>query len=114
MAAQAEVQSAIDAWAKAWSSKDVSSYLGAYGADFAPPNGLNRKAWELERRSRIEPRKSISVTVSDLTIDVNGSQASAQFRQVYNSDSLNVTSRKRLDLVKSGNRWLIVREGTGS
>ena len=108
------MQSAIDAWARAWSSKDVSGYLGAYGPDFSPPNGLNRKAWEAERRSRIEPRKSISVTVADLKIDVAGDKATAQFRQTYNSDSLNVTSRKRLDLVKSGNRWLIVRESTSS
>ena len=113
MAAQADVQSAIDAWAKAWSSKDVSGYLGAYGPDFTPPNGQNRKAWEAERRSRIEPRKSISVSISDLKVDVNGDKATAQFRQAYNSDSLNITSRKRLDLVKSGNRWLIVRESTG-
>ena len=112
--AQGEVQSAIDAWAKAWSSKDVAAYLGAYGPDFSPPNGLNRKAWEAERRSRIEPRKGISVAVSDLKVDVTGDKATAQFRQVYNSDSLNVTSRKRLDLVKSGNRWMIVRESTGS
>jgi len=112
-AAQGEVQSTIDTWAKAWSSKDVSGYLGAYGPDFTPPNGQNRKAWEAERRSRIEPRKSISVTVSDLKVDVNGDKATAQFRQAYNSDSLNITSRKRLDLVKSGNRWLIVRESTG-
>lgn len=111
--ARNEVQSAIDAWAKAWSSKDVNTYLGAYGPDFSPPNGLNRKAWEAERRSRIEPRKSISVSISDLKVDVNGDKASAQFRQAYNSDSLNVTSRKRLDFVKSGNRWLIVRESTG-
>lgn len=112
--AQGEVQSTIDAWAKAWSSKDVNGYLGAYGPDFVPPNGQNRKAWEAERRSRIEPRKTISVTVSDLKVDVNGEKATAQFRQAYNSDSLNITSRKRLELVKSGNRWLIVRESTGS
>jgi len=113
-AAQGEVQSAIDAWAKAWSSKDVNGYLSAYGPDFSPPNGQNRKTWEAERRSRIEPRKSISVTISDLKVDVNGDKATAQFRQAYNSDSLNITSRKRLDLAKSGNRWLIVRESTGS
>ena len=113
-AAQGEVQNAVDTWAKAWSSKDVSGYLGAYSPEFVPPNGQNRKTWEAERRSRIEPRKSISVTVSDLKVDVNGDKATAQFRQAYNSDSLNITSRKRLDLVKSGNRWLIVRESTGS
>ena len=52
--------------------------------------------------------------MSDLNITVNGDRATARFRQDYTSDTLNVTSRKTLELVKSGGRWLIVRESTGS
>jgi hypothetical protein len=37
----------------------------------------------------------------------------AKFRQAYSADSLNVNSRKTLELVKSGDRWAIVRESTG-
>lgn len=112
--AQLDVEAAVTAWAKAWSSKNVSAYLGAYGPAFTPPGGQSRAAWESERRSRIEPRSRIGVGINDLNITVNGDRASARFRQDYTSDNLNVTSRKTLDLVKSGNRWLIVRESTGS
>ncbi len=111
---QREVETAVRTWAGAWSSKDMTGYLGAYASNFAPPGGQARKAWEADRRARIEPRTRIGVDVSNLEVTVEGDKATARFRQDYTSDTLNVTSRKTLDMVKSGNRWLIVRESTGS
>jgi tetratricopeptide (TPR) repeat protein len=111
---QDAVQAAVMAWAKAWSSKNMAGYLGAYGTNFKPPAGQSRSQWENERRARIVPRARINVEVTDLAITVNGNQATARFRQNYSSDTLNVNSRKTLDMVKSNNRWLIVRESTGS
>lgn len=112
--AQADVEAAVQAWAKAWSSKNMLGYLGAYAPNFTPTGGQSRKDWEADRRARIVPRSRIEVGVSDLNITVNGDRATARFRQAYNSDNLNVSSRKTLDLVRSGNRWLILRESTGS
>lgn len=112
--AERDVEAAVTAWAKAWSSKNVSAYLGAYGPTFTPHGGKARAAWEAERRARIEPRSRIGVDISDLTITVNADKAKARFRQAYTSDTLNTTSLKTLDLVRSGSRWLIVRESTGS
>ena len=112
--AQREVEAAVRGWAGAWSSKDMSGYLGAYASSFTPPGGVARKAWESDRRARIEPRTRIGVDVNNLEVTVEGDKATARFRQDYTSDTLNVTSRKTLDMVKSGNRWLIVRESTGS
>lgn len=111
---QDAVRAAVMAWAKAWSSKNMSGYLGAYGANFTPPSGQSRSQWESDRRARIVPRSRINVEVTDLVITVNGNQATARFRQDYSSDTLNVNSRKTLNMVKSDNRWLIVRESTGS
>ena len=111
---QADVEAAVQAWAKAWSSKNMLGYLGAYAPNFTPTGGQSRKDWEADRRARIVPRSRIEVGVSDLNITVNGDRATARFRQAYNSDNLNVSSRKTLDLVRSGNRWLILRESTGS
>ena len=108
-----EVEAAVQAWAAAWSSKDVSAYLGAYGKDFNPPGKLSHKAWEDERRSRIVGKNRISVKLSDIAVSVNGNKASAKFKQSYSADALNVSSRKTLDLVKAGDRWVIVRESTG-
>jgi len=111
---QSEVSSAVHSWAQAWSSKSMPDYLGAYAPNFTPAGGQARSAWEAERRARIVPRQRINVEVNDLDVAVEGDRAIARFRQVYSSDTLNVTSLKTLDMVKSGNRWLIVKESTGS
>ena len=104
----------MHAWAKAWESKDMAAYLGAYGKEFDPPGKQTRAAWEAERRARIVGKKHIDVQVSDLSVSVNGNKAVAKFHQAYNADSLKVSSRKTLELVKSGDRWVIVRESTGA
>ena len=108
-----EVTAAVQAWAAAWAAKDIKAYLAAYGKDFDPPGRMTRTAWEKEREARIVGKSKINVQVSDLNVVVNGNKATARFRQAYSADSLNVSSRKTLDLVESNGRWLIVREATG-
>ena len=108
------MQAALNAWASAWASKDMGAYLGAYGRDFDPPGNLTRKAWEEERRARIVGKSRITVRLSDVAVSVNGTKATARFKQAYSADSLNVSSRKTMDLQKVGDRWLIVRESVGS
>jgi tetratricopeptide (TPR) repeat protein len=112
-AREREVESAVRAWAKAWSAKDMDGYIGAYARDFDGGKG-NRKAWEQERRERINGKRSISVKISDLNVKIEGNKATARFRQDYRADSLNVSSGKRLDLVRNGNEWVIVKENSGS
>lgn len=106
------VESAVRAWASAWSRKDLDAYFAAYAGDFG--GGKSHKAWEQERRDRITGKRSISVKVSDLEITVSGNKATARFRQDYKADSLNVSSGKRLDFVRNGNEWVIVKETSGS
>jgi Flp pilus assembly protein TadD/ketosteroid isomerase-like protein len=108
---EAEVRSAVQAWAGAWSRKDMVAYLGAYGKDFDAPNG--RKAWEEERKKRILGKNKISVQISNLDVKITGSKAQARFKQDYDADSLSVNSRKTLDFARVDNRWVIVREATG-
>lgn len=109
----ADVEQAVAAWAKAWSAKDVTGYLAAYGKDFDPAGKQSRSEWEAERRKRIAGKSRISVKIDKLTVTVTDNQAVATFRQEYRADALSVSSRKTLDFVKSGDRWLIVRESTG-
>ncbi len=108
-----EVAAAVQAWAAAWAAKDMKGYLSAYGKEFNPPGRQTRAAWEKEREARIVGKSKITVQVSDLNVSVNGNKATARFRQAYSADSLNVSSRKTLDLVETNGRWLIVREATG-
>ncbi len=109
-----DIEAAVQAWAAAWSRKDVAAYLAAYGKDFDPQGNQSRKDWEEERKARIQGKSSISVKLSDLRISTEGDRAVVKFRQAYSADNLNVTSRKTLQMQKVGNRWLIVRESVGS
>lgn len=110
--AEQDVQAAVQAWASAWSRKDVEAYIAAYTPAFN--GGKSRKAWEAERRARIEGKRSISVALSAVETRVQGDKAIVQFRQQYNADALKVSSRKTLELVNVSGRWLIQKESTGS
>ncbi|MFT3733537.1 MAG: tetratricopeptide repeat protein [Rhodocyclaceae bacterium] len=111
--ANSEVQSALEAWAAAWSRKDVKNYLAAYGKDFQTPGGVNRKTWEAERESRIDKPGAIKVSISGLRIEVSGDKATAQFRQHYSSASLNTATPKTIVLTRQGSRWVIQQERVG-
>jgi tetratricopeptide (TPR) repeat protein len=105
---------AVRAWASAWASKDIPAYLAAYAKDFNPPGKQTRGAWEEERRRKIKGKSNIAVKLENLSVRVDGAKAVVKFRQDYRADSLSVSSRKTLDLVKVGDKWLIQRESTGS
>ena len=91
----------------------MGGYLGTYSKEFDPPGKMSRAVWESERRARIVGKNRISVKLSDVKVSVNGNKAVARFKQAYSADALNVSSRKTLELVKAGDRWMIVRESTG-
>ncbi|PUE06894.1 hypothetical protein B9Z51_13295 [Limnohabitans sp. T6-5] len=107
---EADVRAAVQAWAKAWSQKDMPHYLAAYSSTFAGADRQSRTKWESDRQVRILSKKSIAVAVNNLKIEVNGTKATAQFQQVYESDNFKGNSRKTLEMVKHGDRWLIARE----
>jgi tetratricopeptide (TPR) repeat protein len=109
--AEQEVNAAVQKWASAWSAKNMADYYNAYGKDFDAPGG--RRTWEEERKKRILGKNKISVKLSNLIIDVSGNTAKARFKQDYNADSLAVTSSKTLNLIKAGDRWVIVKENSG-
>ncbi len=106
-----EVRAAVLAWASAWSRRDTNAYFATYGKEFDAPGG--RKGWEEERKKRILGKNKISVKVSNLDVKINGNKAQARFKQDYDADSLSVTSRKTLEFLRSGDRWVIVRELSG-
>jgi len=109
-----QVQQAVEAWARAWSQKNMPQYLGAYAPSFEPPDGLSRKAWEMERLNRIVSKSKISVNLSKMAIQVHGNTATVVFVQSYKADQLVVSGRKTLKMVKRGDRWMISHESVGS
>lgn len=107
------IGAAIEAWARAWSAKDVKAYLAAYAPDFETPGAGARSAWEKQRTERIERPKSIEVTAKIQSIVIDRDLATAVLRQSYRSDTLKTTSTKTLRLTKVGGKWLIKQERVG-
>lgn len=111
--AEKDVEAAVRAWAQAWAGKNMDGYLASYAPNF--DGGKTRKAWEAERKARILGKRSISVQVSNLRVQVIGDKATARFRQDYRADSLDVSSNKTLEFARGPNgNWVIVKESTGS
>ena len=105
---------AVQAWAEAWSRKDVEGYLSHYAASFDPPGKESRDDWAKTRKERIDAPKSISVSIESPKVTMQGAnEAQVSFRQNYRSDRLKSTSRKTLDMVKTDKGWQIRREQSG-
>ena len=114
-AGSTEVLDAVNAWAKAWSAKDVDRYLTFYARDFKPATGEARAEWEKGRRQRIIAPKSITVTVDAPKVTLAGdNQATVTFRQGYRSEARTVNSTKTLVMARADGRWLIKQERVGN
>ena len=109
-ASQAQVDAAVHAWAHAWATKNLNAYFGSYAPDFQTPGHEPRSAWMAQRKARIGDKAKITVDVKHLQVKVDGDKATARFRQIYTSGSLNFDSPKTLQFQRVHGRWLIVQE----
>ena len=106
-----DVSRAVEAWAAAWSKKNVKLYLSYYAKDFKTPGGESRSAWESERHKRINKPGSIKVGVDNLKVAMEGSdRATVRFRQHYQSASLKSSGNKTLIMIKRDGKWKIQQE----
>lgn len=110
VAADTEVKASLDAWAAAWSARDSKAYLAAYAPTFKPTD-MSRAAWQKQRQQRIAKSKSIAVSLSDVTVQMqDDSHATVTLTQDYRSDNYQDIEHKTMTLEKSGDAWLIVTE----
>lgn len=106
-----EVLKAVEAWAAAWSAKDVKQYLSFYADDFKTPNGESREAWEAMRNERITNPKTIQVGISKAKVSFSdATHATVNFQQSYRASHLNTSGSKTLLMVNAGGKWLIQEE----
>jgi tetratricopeptide (TPR) repeat protein len=109
-----DVLGVVNAWAQAWSRKDVDAYLGFYAKDFSTPKGEARADWEKQRRQRLLAPRSIAVSIEAARVSREGDAAKVTFRQDYKSDTFSSRGAKTLVLVRSDDgRWRIRQERVG-
>jgi ketosteroid isomerase-like protein len=102
---------AVEAWADAWSRRDVDAYLAAYAPGFVSADrSLSYEAWAKQRRQRILARVRIEVRIEALELEPKGSDWIASFIQQYRADGRKESTRKQLLLRQIEGRWLIVGE----
>jgi len=109
--ATAEITTAVEKWAKAWSDQDVNAYLASYSSSFKTPKGESRSAWESLRRDRVSAPKSIKVELSDIKVTMeSNSQARVTFKQNYSASHLSQRTGKTLVMTNTNGQWLIEQE----
>ena len=103
-----------NAWARAWSAKDVDLYLSKYAEDFKTPNGDALALWQALRKQKISSQGKILVEIEDIKVTMkNENLARIQFKQRYTSDKLTEESSKLLLVKKTNGKWFIQEEASG-
>lgn len=105
------VRAVVEAWRKAWESRDPERYFSFYSKRFHPRHG-SRAAWERHKRRVLARAGRITVKVDHLRLSVEGGRATARFDQTYRSRRYRSVDRKELVLLREEGGWKIVREVT--
>ena len=101
----------VQAWLRAWSSRDADAYLGFYAPDFRLPQGTTRHDWQTLRRERLRGPRFIKVQVRDLEVTLlDEAMARVSFRQFYRSNRYRDETDKVLVLTKRNAQWRILEE----
>jgi murein L,D-transpeptidase YafK len=105
-----EITRMIDAWLKAWSSKDIKRYGAYYARDFHSQGGADLETW-LKYKDRLNRKyKFIQVSKKNLVIKRNKNKRTVYFVQTYASNQYKAVGIKRLVLKREGTQWKIYRE----
>ena len=111
LSSEQAVLGAVQNWSRAWENQDVNGYLNSYSQEFKPADGQSLRRWQRTRRERVSSPRSIDVVINNPEVRmIDAFTAQVDFRQFYRSDSYRDQTRKRLTMVNSNGRWLILRE----
>ncbi|MEW6204099.1 MAG: TolC family protein [Pseudomonadota bacterium] len=100
------------AWARAWESKDLNSYIAFYAPNFKPEAG-SYEAWTASRRDRISKAQGIDIEISDLQVIPSfdkPDEYEISFVQDYRAKFYQERSRKVLTWRENQGVWQIIRE----
>jgi hypothetical protein len=101
----------VDEWARAWSEQRVDDSIATYSRRFTPPGGLDRPAWETQRRAPILKPRRVEVALALVELEeLEPGRSRVRFVQAYESDSYRDVVRKVLDLELTERGWKILRE----
>lgn len=109
---ETDLRNAVEAWRKAWQTRDLVAYLDLYGPNFVPPQRASRQAWADTRRARIGSKQKIELGLKNLTLQIQGNTATVKFTQIYADDRVSMVNGKTMVWQQADGRWLIQSETT--
>jgi tetratricopeptide (TPR) repeat protein len=105
-----DVLRAVDAWAAAWSARDLDAYLAAYSKAFLP-EGRTRAEWEAARRASFPASGPVQVSIEQPRVSLRSdAEAEVTFLQHYRSDRARLDTHKTLRLSREDGGWRIAEE----
>jgi adhesin transport system outer membrane protein len=105
------VVAALNAWSRAWASRDVNGYIASYSVSFQPDKKTTHADWAAKRGARISAAKDVTVELTGVKTEMrDATHASTSFHQSYHSDSYNDGVDKTLQWEAVGGKWVIVAE----
>ncbi len=111
LANRAGLVTLLTGWSEAWSEKRSEDYLGYYSSQFMAAGQQDLAAWQQQRRQKLLRPQFIEVAVAILDIEmISDDRVSLRFLQRYRSDRYRDVVTKRLELVREGEDWKILRE----
>lgn len=107
---EAAVKASVQAWAAAWSARDLKQYFSAYSTAFKPVD-LTQAAWHKQREQRIQKARNIAVRLQAMQVQFSDeNHAVVNLKQQYRSDLHVYQTHKTLQLEKTAGIWLIIAE----
>lgn len=103
------VLEALNAWAGAWETKNLTKYFAHYVDDFAG-DLPNAKAWRQSRQIKILHSPRIKVSLSDIQVLNHHGTVEVTFKQNYESATYQDIGHKTLVMKYLKGRWLIKKE----
>lgn len=107
--AEQQVHQMLQAWMKAWRTKNINAYISHYAPNFQS-GGMDRRQWRDHKAYLANVYKVIAVEASDVQVKVSGNRAKVIFVQHYRSDWHQDVGRKQMELTLRGGQWQIQAE----
>ncbi len=109
---ESELADFLRSWVAAWSSKDVDAYLAHYSDAFEPSiANQSLDEWKTRKRKIINAAEFIKIRVENIKLEEQqDNKVVLSFKQDYESNTYQSDSRKKLELIKESDGWLIASE----
>src|SRR5210317_1991586 len=100
----------IDNWKNAWMNQNFDQYIGYYSTNFKNNKGMDLEQWKQFRKPRVINKPSINLKLENIEISKNNKLFSVSFTQIYQSGSIDSTTKKTLLIELVDNQLKIVNE----